>query len=188
MRFSLWDRDVSWLFDQAQEETRRLEPKIRAAISMAWISCCEISRRYFRHQEPPQEALEKAIVRLHQDLVLAPTLPDDTAAEMLVKHYGNYTRRAAARDRNDARRFVVLPEIPDSRDIESVVQVHADLATALESINPDERELVLLHTLYNQSWKQIAEQKGISDVLARQRYCRAMRKLRKQFGSPGASR
>lgn len=177
---SPWDRDVSWLINP-QEESRVLEPKIRAAISMAWLRCSEISRKYLHQEEPLQEPLEQAIVRLHQDLVQAPTLPDAAAAEMLVKHYVTYTRQAAARERNEARRFVVLAEVPDPSDIESVIQVHADLATVLQSVNPDECEIIVLRRLHGKTWKQVATQMGLSDVAARLRYRKAMQKLQHIF-------
>ena len=91
--------------------------------------------------------------------------------------------KVAARRRRDARRFVVLePEIPDREDFESVVQARLDLATVLESVDCDQRDLIVSRYLLEESWKQVATRKRISDVAARLRCAKIMAQLRRRFG------
>jgi len=178
---SIWYRDLSWLLNE--EDNKRFGPKIRDAITNGWVFCCLLSRRHLRQEEPLQEAMQRAIVKLHLDLLQAPALSDEASAEILIKHYANYVYMAAANERRDARRFVVLnQEIPDGKDFESMVQARLDLATVIKSMERDERDLFYLRYIRNRSWRQVAAQKGISDDAARMRCARAMNKLRKQFG------
>ena len=179
---SIWEGTVSWLLNPSQHGNELLEPKIRAAIPIAWSNCCEISRKYLRQQEPLQEAMEHAIIGLHHDLVQDPGMSNRAAAEILVKHYGAYTRKAVARELADTRRFVVLREIPDRIDFESKVHARLDLATVLESANWDQRDLIVSRYLRDESWKQVGKEKGISDAAAQMRCARIISQLRQKLG------
>jgi RNA polymerase sigma factor (sigma-70 family) len=157
------------------------------AVSQAWPACCEVSQAVLKEAEPPGELWEKAIRRLVIELQERPESGDD--AQLLHRFFELLARKCKAEQKTAARRFVVLPDVvdktdfmADKTDLESVVQAKVDLATVIEQMAPEDREIILLRHLRQQTYKEVALQKGLSDKAVQKRCERAINKLRQKFG------
>jgi RNA polymerase sigma factor (sigma-70 family) len=176
---SPYHSDLSWLLPN-REEFSRLEPRIRMAVSKAWPGCCEVSQAVLKEAEPPGELWEKAIRRLVIELQERPESGDD--AQLLCRFFELSVRKCKAEQKADARRFIVLPDLADKTDLEAAVQAKVDLATVIEEMTAEDREILLLRHLRHQTYKEVAAQKGLSDKAAQKRCERAINKLRQKFG------
>lgn len=59
------------------------------------------------------------------------------------------------------------------------------LERAMDALEPDEREIVLLHRVEGAATKEIAARLKSTDVAVRKRYSRALAKLRRHLGATG---
>jgi RNA polymerase sigma factor (sigma-70 family) len=157
------------------------------AVSQAWPACCEVSQAVLKEAEPPGELWEKAIRRLVNELQERPESGDD--AQLLRRFFELLARKCRAEQKADARRFVVLPEssdktelLSDKTNFEAAVQAKVDLATVIDQMTPEDREIILLRHLRQQTYKEVAVQKGLSDKAVQKRCERAINKLRQKFG------
>jgi RNA polymerase sigma factor (sigma-70 family) len=161
-----------------QEEQQWLQPQIQDAVAQGWPEACSISQRLLHEPRPPDDLWERAIQRTASALRKRHPAPVD-APSLLIQNF-----KLAARKRKMAQsRTLPISEAAGSICIENAVVAQLDLKKIMRSLDPKDRELLTLRFMAGRSWVEIAAMTGQSTHALRKRCTRAVRQLRRKFGS-----
>jgi hypothetical protein len=166
------------LLDLNQEEQQWLQPQIQDAVARSWPEACSISQRLLHEPRPPDELWERAIQRTASVLRKSHPAPTD-APSLLIHNFALVaSKRKVARSR-----ILPISEAAGSIHIEDAVVAQLDLKKILRSLDPQDRELLILRFMAGRSWVEIAVMKRQSTHALRKRCTRAVEQLRRKFGT-----
>jgi RNA polymerase sigma factor (sigma-70 family) len=178
--------DLSWLLFDPAEDKHKLEATIQRAVQQSWPDACKVSFKLLRQSAPPGELWENAIRRTVVDLRERPSDTVDPARSIL-----RYFELSARRLKADQLRMVSLPEnreLCSPANLENAIVAKLDLEKAMASLNPEERELILLRYGNQGSWRAMARKTGRTEDAVRKQCGRAVAKVRARFGRPRGSK
>lgn len=165
------------LLSESQLERSQIQTRVEQAAGAAWARACTLSERFFRDPEPPADLWEEAMRRTGTVLLegSAPSIGDP---ELLLRNYGLLARkRAAAR----ARHVPLDRDFPSPDSVENAVAARLDFSKIMESLDPEDRDLLMQRYIYDRSWVEIAAQKGQSSHASRKRCARLMEEIRSRL-------
>jgi DNA-directed RNA polymerase specialized sigma24 family protein len=161
-----------------QEEQQWLQPQIQDAVARSWPEACAISQRLLREPRPPDDLWESAIQRTASVLRERHPAPMD-AASLLIQSF-----KLAARNQKIAQsRMLSISDAAGAICIEDAVVAQLDFRKIMHTLEPTDREVLMLRFIAGRSWVEIAAMKGQSTHALRKRCTRALGELRRKFGS-----
>ena len=161
-----------------QEEQQWLRPQIQDAVARSWPEACAISQRLLHEPRPPDDLWERAIQRTASVLRERHPAPMD-AAPLLIQNF-----KLVARKRKIAqRRMLPISEAAGAICLEDAVVAQLDVKKIMRSLDPKDRELLMLRFMGGRSWVEIAAMEGQSTHAVRKRCTRAAKQLRRKFGT-----
>ncbi len=159
-------------------EQQWLKLQMQEAAAQSWEAACSISQRLLREPYPPEDLWERAIQRTASVLLEGQQKSID-AAQLLLRHF-----EVVSRNRKRAQNATIpMSDSAGSFCIEDAVVAQLDLKKIMSSLDPKDRELLLLRFMAGRSWVEIAEMKGQSKHALRKRCARIVEQLRRRFGT-----
>jgi DNA-directed RNA polymerase specialized sigma24 family protein len=101
------------------------------------------------------------------------------APSLLIQHF----KLAARKRKLTQSRMLPISETAGSICIEDAVVAQLDVKKIMRSLDPKDRELLMLRFMGGRSWVEIAAIEGQSTHALRKRCTRAAKQLRRKFGS-----
>lgn len=161
--------------EQVQAAIRGERPAVEALTEAFLPRVFGLSLRLCRHRDLAEDATQETFVRALKSL---PKLRDHTRLKSwLLTIAANTTRELARKGRREGSLEYEPPSIDAEIDEGNVVRQKA-LDLALASLESDERELFLLHTVEGVRLKVLAEEHAISVPAMKSRVHRIRSKVR----------
>ncbi len=90
----------------------------------------------------------------------------------------HFKKTKQIQDFGNRRKFNVETEVPENDITSDIKYRHQQMYTALERLNPLERNLIQMYYLLEMSYEDMAKSEGITVNNARIKVCRALKKLK----------
>ena len=161
-----------------QEERQRLQLQIQDAVARSWPEACSVSQRLLHEARPPDDLWERAIQRTASVLLESSPAPLD-ASSLLIRNFLRVARKRKAAQ----SRMLPISEVATAISIEDAVVAQLDFKKIMRSLDPEDREILILRFMAGRSWVEIAAIKGMSTHALRKRCTRAAKQLRRKFGA-----
>jgi RNA polymerase sigma factor (sigma-70 family) len=179
MAISPYPADLSWLVSDQEDGRRELEGKLRQAVNDCWTNACDLSKKYLRQPQPPDDLWEQSIKRTAVD-VWEHRSDGADVSRALIHNFDLIVRRLRA----DQIRLVQLhdQDLVAPTNLENEVAAVMDLRKIVRYLGPAERKIILDRYLHQRSWRAMAADMGRTEDSVRKQCLRTLERLRERFG------